>query len=144
MGRQPPARRRRAKSAAPALPAPLPAAPLPVPAPATPEPTVESHVDVDTETAHRVATVIGWLVTESRLSQPELRRRILCEWPGADPVALLERVLEDLEMTGTERPGVLVGFAVEGAREIYSKAMAAGELSEALRALALIARIAGA
>lgn len=107
--------------------------------PAPPAVTGKRAADPD-----RVSTVIEWLVTESRMSTSELARRIVDEWPAENPEELLRAVVDDLESTAEGRPGVLVGFAVEAGREVYSRALAAGEFGDALRALALLVRIAGA
>lgn len=114
-------------------PATVPA--LPAPPAAAGSPVVDPQ---------KVSTVIAWLVTESRMSTTELAERIAAEWPGENPEELLRAVVDDLEATAEGRPGVLIGFAVEAAREVYSRALAAGEFGEALRALALLVRIAGA
>lgn len=92
----------------------------------------------------RVSTVIEWLVTESRMSTTELAKRIVDEWPGENPEDLLRAVVDDLEATAEGRPGVLIGFAVEAARHVYARSLAADEFGDALRALALLVRIAGA
>lgn len=91
----------------------------------------------------RIAQVIDWLVGEQRTSAVELERRIVSSWPDADPKALATAVAEELTAIAEEPPAVLIGFVVEAAREVYGRALAAGEYGEALKALSLLARLTG-
>lgn len=87
--------------------------------------------------------ITSWIV--AGFSEGDILDAVREKYPDSKPKPLIISALKNLAKAGAEPDGDLVrGFALEGTRAIYQKALEVGDHQTALRALAQLVKLAGA
>lgn len=85
--------------------------------------------------------VIAWLIEGNR--DADVIESLREQFPHADPAALLSAAVDRFEQSANSRLSVIVGWSLEAYRELYRKALAAGDLEAARKALKELVATAG-
>lgn len=85
--------------------------------------------------------VIQWIV--SGFSQADIEQAIAHTWPRKQARPLIVQAMTRIADSADPEPAIVRGFAIEGTRTIYQRAMSMGDLQTALRALKQLVDLAG-
>jgi hypothetical protein len=88
-----------------------------------------------------VRQIVGWIIAGQ--AEPDIRDAIAATWPDAKPRPLIVAALKQLAKAGEPDMNLVRGFAIEGTREIYRKALEVADHQTALRALKQLVDLAG-
>src|SRR5689334_14325373 len=80
-----------------------------------------------------LAQVVKWVVTG--MSEAEILEALKANWPEEDGKPLILQSLKKIAKSANPDGDLILGFAIEGTRAVYQKAMEAGDNNAALRAL---------
>ncbi len=89
----------------------------------------------------RVHQVVRWVV--SGATEYQIVESIRATWPEQDAAPLIVEALADITRNGELDKKLIRGFCFESARDVYRRAVEAGDFGSALRALKQIEGLAG-
>jgi hypothetical protein len=85
--------------------------------------------------------VFTWILDGA--TEHEITEAIASQWPDESPKPLIVAAMERIADSASADPATVRGFCIEANRHIYHKAIEAGDLSTALRAIKQLQDIAG-
>jgi hypothetical protein len=77
--------------------------------------------------------ITGWIIAGH--TEPDIMDAIREKFPNAKARPLIVQAMKQIADAGEPDKGLVKGFAIEGTREIYRKALEVGDHQTALRAL---------
>ena len=99
--------------------------------PATPTPPAAPAAAATTPDPLR--QVVNWIIAGH--TEPDIVEAIAANWPSQKSRPLIVKAVAEIAKAGSPDTQALRGFAIEGTREIYRKALEVGDHQTALRAL---------
>lgn len=84
--------------------------------------------------------VVGWIVAGH--TEPDIRDAIAQHWPTEKAKPLIIAAIKQIADAGQPDRDLVRGFAIEGTREIYRKALEVADHQTALRALKQLVELA--
>jgi hypothetical protein len=89
----------------------------------------------------RIAQVFGWIVAGA--AEHEIAEAIAANWPDAKAKPLIVAAMKRIAAGADADPGTVRGWCIEATRLIYQRAVEAGDLATALRAIRQLHDLAG-
>ena len=80
-----------------------------------------------------IAQAVKWVIAGR--TERDIREAIAATWPLTEATPLIVAALQEISSAAKANPDLVRGFAIEGTREIYRKALEVGDHQTALRAL---------
>lgn len=87
-----------------------------------------------------LAQVVTWIIAGN--SEAHIRESIEATWPEQKPQPLMIAAVKELAKNGRPDLELVFGFAIEGTRTIYQRALELGDLQTALRAIKQLTELA--
>jgi hypothetical protein len=95
--------------------------------------------DTSTTAPDPVAEILRWVLQGQ--SSRDIRQAAAKLWPDQAAEPLIVEALRELEATADMPAPLLLAFAIESSREIYRRALEAGDMPTALRAVKTIVEL---
>jgi|GEM_PF-6404674 len=83
--------------------------------------------------ADPLVEIVSWII--SGHAQQDIVEAVAERWPRVKAAPLIAQALREIAAQGRPDKMLLMGFVLEGTREIYKKALAIGDFQTALAAL---------
>lgn len=84
--------------------------------------------------------IVGWIIAGN--NEADVLDAITAQWPDAKAKPLIVKAIKAIAEAGQPDADVIRGFAIEGTREIYRKALEVADHQTALRALKQLVELA--